>query len=123
MCFNITVSPFNITLDCWSKGFRYVSRDQVHWSRLTHLECNIDNSTVAVNSVEDGGEGWDWDTKLLLVFILLSILFGIFGKWMKRRRGKCLRRREEREAEEEDVEMIETTVYLFMYILLIYLTH
>ena len=29
----------------------------------------------------------------------------------------------EREAEEEDVEMIETTVYLFMYILLIYLTH
>ena len=102
MCFNITVGPFNITLGSCSNGTRYVSRNGVHWSRLVHSECNISNSTVIFNCVEDGGDGWDWDAILLLVF-LLSILFGSFGVWMRRRRGRCVGRREDRVeiAEEE----------------------
>ena len=86
----------------------------VRWSRLIHPECKIstDTSTVIVNSVEDGGDGWDWDTKLLLVFLLLLILFGIIGMW--RRRGRSMRRSEVREEIEMEgkggVEMMETTV-------------
>ena len=85
MCFDITVGPNNITLGCCNNGTRYVSRNWVHWSRLVHPECNIHNNTIIVNSIEDGGDGWDGDSILLLVFILL-ILFGIVGMWRRRRR-------------------------------------
>ena len=71
MCFNFTVGPNKITLGCCSKGTRYVSKYWIDWSRLIHPECNINaiSSTVVVNSIEDGGDGWDWDVILLLVFI------------------------------------------------------
>ena len=105
MCFSITVGPNNITLGCCSNGTKYVSRNWVHWSRLIHPECNITNSTVIVNSIEDGGDGWDWDAVLLLVFILLFMLFGIIGMWRRRRRRSCVGRREDRvEIEEEEGE-------------------
>ena len=115
MCFNITVGPNNITLGCCGNGTRYVSRNWVHWSRLRHPGCNINNSTAVVNSFEDGGDGWDWDVILLLVFILLFLLFGIVGMWRRRRRGRCVGRRREREESEDQedeggVEMEETTV-------------
>ena len=114
-CFNITVGPNKITLGCCSNGTRYVSRNWVHWSYLLHPECNINISTVVVNSLEDGGDGWDWDVKLLLVFLLLSLLFGIIGIWRRRRRGRCVGRRREREELEDQegeggVEMEEMTV-------------
>ena len=116
MCLNILVGPHNITLGCCNNWTRYVSGNGVRWSRLFHPECKIstDTSTVIVNSVEDGGEGWDWDTILLLVFLLLLILFGIIGMWRRRRRGRSMRRSEEREEIEMKckggVEMVETTV-------------
>ena len=114
MCFNITVGRNNITLGCCNNGTRYVSRNWVHWSRLVHPECNITNSTVIVNSIEDGGDGWDGDSILLLLFILLFILFGIVGMW-RRMRGRCVGRRRGREEieDQEDeggVEMEETAV-------------
>ena len=114
MCLNITVGPSNITLGCCNNGTRYVSRNGVYWSRLIHTECNIPNSTVIVNIVEDGGDGWDWDAILLLVFLLL-ILFGSFRMWRRKRRGRCLARIEEgleieEEVDEGGVEMEETTV-------------
>ena len=116
MCFNITVGPNNITLGCCGNGTRYVSRNWVHWSRLRHPGCNINNSTAVVNNLEDGGDGWDWDViLLLLLFILLFLLFGIVGMWRRRRRGRCVGRKREREESEDQedeggVEMEETTV-------------
>ena len=115
MCFNITVGPNNITLGCCSNRTRYVSRNWVHWSCLLHSECNININTVVVNSLEDGGDGWDWDVILLLVFILLFLLFGIVGMWRRRTGGRCVRRRREREESEDQeneggVEMEETAV-------------
>ena len=115
MCFNITVGPNNITLGCCGNGTRYLPRNWVHWSRLRHPECNINNSTAVVNSLEDGGYGWDWDSILLLVFILLFLLFGIVGMWRRRRRGRCVGKRREREEieDQEDeggVELEETAV-------------
>ena len=111
MCFNITVRPNNITPGCCNNGTRYVSRNWVHWSHLVHPECNITNSTVIVNSIEDG---WDGDSILLLVFILF-ILFGVVVTWRRRRRGRCVGRRREREEIEDQevkggVEMEETAV-------------
>ena len=93
ICHNTTFGPFNITLGCCQYGTRYMSRKGVHSSiislvHLIHPECIIQSSTVIVNSIEDGGEGWDRDTILLLIFKLSSILFGISGNWVKRRREK-----------------------------------
>ena len=115
MCFNITVGPNNITLGSCSNGTRYVASNLVHWPRLLHPECNINISTAVVNSLEDGGDGWDRDVILLLVFILLFILFGIVGIRRRRMRGRCVGRRREREEieDQEDeggVEMEETAV-------------
>ena len=114
MCFNITVGPNNITLGCCNNGTRYVSRNWNHWSRLVHPECNIHNNTIIVDSIEDG-DGWDGESILLLVFILLFVLFGIIGMWRRRWRGRCAGRRREREESEDQedeggVEMGETTV-------------
>ena len=115
MCFNIFVGPNNITLGSCSNGTRYVAKNWVHWSCLLHPECNINISTAVVNRLEDGGDGWDWDVILLLVFILLFILFGIVGMWRRRRRGRCMgRRRESGEIEDQEdeggVEMEETAL-------------
>ena len=113
MCFNITVST--ITNGCCAYGTRYVSKNWVHWCRLIHPEYNITNGTAIVNSVEYGGDGWDWDAISLLVFILLFMLFGIIGMWRRRQSERCMGGREERveiegEKEEGGVEMEETTV-------------
>ena len=124
MCFNITVGPNNITLGCCGNGTRYLSRNLVHWSCLRHPECNINNCTAVVNSLEDGGDGWDWDVILLLVFLLLFLLFGIVGMWRRRRMGRCVGRRREREESEDQedeggVEMEEMdglTNYLYLFI-------
>ena len=115
MRFNFTVGPNNITLGCCNNGNRYVSRNWVHYSRLVHPEFNIHNNTIIVNSIEDGGDGWDGEPILLLVFILLFVLFGIVGMWRRRWRGRCAGRRREREESEDQedeggVEMGETTV-------------
>ena len=115
MCFNITAGPNNITLGGCGNGTRFVSRNRVHWSRLRHPGCNINNSSTVDISLEDGGSSWNWDSILLIVFILLFILFGIVGMWRRRRRGRCVRRRREREESEDQedeggVEMEETAV-------------
>ena len=123
MCFNITVGPNNITLGCCSNGSRYVSRNWFHWSHLLHPECNMHNSSTVDICLDDGEDSWDWDVILLLVFLLLSLLFGIIGMWRRRRRGRCVGRRREREELDDQegeggVEMKETTVYLVIYIYL-----
>ena len=119
MCFNITVGPNNITLGCCSNGTRYVTRNWVCWSRLLHPECNIHNCSNVDISLDDGEDSWSWDIILLLLFLLLSLLFGIIGMWRRRRRGRCVggrREREKLEDQEGEGGDDSKTSYLYLFI-------